>query len=101
MVRRRSLATAVALIALCVSLAAPATASTQRIARLRRLTIVPSTIKVGAYGTATITLKRVAKTDVVVRVASSDEWVALPFQDTVTIPAGQRSTIDNIYGLHT
>ena len=49
---------------------------------------------------ATVTLKRAPKKDVLVDVASSDGWIALPFSDTITVPAGQNTGVVLVYGLH-
>jgi hypothetical protein len=100
--RAPRLAAAAALIGmLCSAVSMPGTALAGNLGlgRVKHLSVVPSTIKVGATATATITLRRVAKVDTVIDVTSSDDFVALPFQESVTIPAGKRSATDLIYGL--
>jgi hypothetical protein len=94
-------AVAVALV-IAVALAVPASAATQvtLAPTLKRLTVEPATIRVGATASATVTLRRAPRHDVSVPIASSDEWVALPFADHVTVPAGKRTGGVLIYGFH-
>ncbi len=91
-----------AAVSLAVSLAVvpPATATTQKTPKLKSLVVKPASIPVGAAAYATVTLKRAPKKDVLVDIASSDEWIALPFSDTITVPAGQNTGVVLVYGLH-
>jgi len=92
------LALALAAVASSMVVASPAGATTERVPKMVSFTVKPATIKVGQTAEGVATLKKVAKDDVVIQIASSDENVALPYTDTLTIPAGYRSGRVDILG---
>ena len=92
------MALALALFASVLFLSSPAGATAQRAPKLVSFTVKPATIKVGQTAEGVATLRKVAKHDVVIQIASSDENVALPYTDTLTIPAGYRSSRVDILG---
>ena len=95
---RTVVALALAVIASLMVVASPAGATAQRAPTMVSFTVKPGTIKVGQTAEGVATLMKAAKHDVVIQIASSDENVALPYTDSLTIPAGSRSGRVDVLG---